>query len=317
MIAFGPIPSRRLGQSLGVNHIPPKSCSYDCVYCQVGRTAHPEIERRPFYAVEEIAADVGSRVEAVRAAGEAIDFLSFVPDGEPTLDLGLAAEIAAVRPRGIPVAVITNGSLAWKPDVRAALCSADLVCAKVDSVDEAIWRSINRPARGLRLDTVLEGLVELAREFDGRLITETMLVAGLNDGPEAIRGVAAFLERLAPETAYLLVPTRPPAESWALPPGEEALNRAYQLLAERLPRVEILAGFEGTGFAHTGDARTDLLGITAVHPLRDDAARELLCRDGADGGLLEQLAEEGLLRPVEYRGDWFWVRRVQREEHGH
>lgn len=311
MIAFGPIPSRRLGQSLGVNHIPPKSCSYDCVYCQVGRTAEPQTGRREFYSVGEVSAAVEARVAAVRAAGGSIDYLTFVPDGEPTLDRNLGAHIGAVRPLGIRVAVISNGSLAWKPDVRADLREADLVCVKVDALDEEKWRAVNRPAPGLELGTVLEGLAEFARGFEGTLITETMLVAGLNDDAASVRDVARFIASLRPETAYILVPTRPPAEGWVEAPEEVALNRAYQLFAEHLPRVELVAGFEGTGFAHTGDARTDLLGITAVHPLRDDAARELIARDGEAASLLDELAAEGLLRPVEYGGRRFWVRTLR------
>jgi len=215
------------------------------------------------------------------------------------------------------VAVISNGSLAWQPEVRADLREADTVCVKVDAADEEIWRRINRPARGLGLATVLGGLLEFAHTFEGRLVTETMLVAGLNDGGDSIREIARFLERLDPETAYLLVPTRPPAERWVRPPDEAAINRAYQTFAERLPSVELIAGFEGLDFGHTGDARADLLGVTAVHPLRDDAARELIARDGAEATLLEELAAEGQIRPVEYRGSWFWVRSLDGRSTAH
>ena len=121
MIAFGPIPSRRLGRSLGVNHIPPKVCTYSCVYCQVGRTSSLRIRRCAFYDPARVAEAVRERVAQARSSGEAVDFITFVPDGEPTLDINLGQEIARLRPLGIPIAVITNGSLLWREDVRADL----------------------------------------------------------------------------------------------------------------------------------------------------------------------------------------------------
>jgi len=118
MIAYGPVPSRRLGRSLGVNNIPPKACTYACVYCQVGQTLDMQIERREFYRPEDVAREVGDRLEEVQKVGDPIDFLSFVPDGEPTLDINLGREIELLRPSGLPIAVITNSSLLSLPDVR-------------------------------------------------------------------------------------------------------------------------------------------------------------------------------------------------------
>jgi wyosine [tRNA(Phe)-imidazoG37] synthetase (radical SAM superfamily) len=259
---------------------------------------------------------VTERLRVLRERGESVDCLTFVPDGEPTLDLNLAAEIAGLRPLGLRIAVISNGSLGWRDDVRAALARADWVSLKVDTIDEVLWRRINRPHPALRLDVVLDGMRRFAAQHGGELATETMLVEGVNDHDASIEGVAAFLEGLAPRVAYLAVPTRPPAEPWVLPPGEEAVNRAYQHLAARLPRVELLTEFEGTAFGSTGDPAGDLLATTAVHPMREDAVLALLARAGAGRLLLDRLLAEDRLRAVRYRDHTFYVRRLARPTGG-
>jgi len=160
MIAFGPVPSRRLGRSLGINNIPPKVCTYSCVYCQLGRTIKMQVERRAFYEPEDILRDVQDKVEKAREAGESVDYLTFVPDGEPTLDINLGREIELLRPLGIKIAVITNSSLIWREDVREALMKADWVSLKMDSVREEVWRRINRPHGSLQLTSILDGALE-------------------------------------------------------------------------------------------------------------------------------------------------------------
>jgi wyosine [tRNA(Phe)-imidazoG37] synthetase (radical SAM superfamily) len=306
---FGPVPSRRLGRSLGIGNVPAKTCSYSCVYCQVGPTPATEIEPRPFWPGGAVVEAVSGHVRKLRARGEGIDFLTFVPDGEPTLDRDLGEEIEGLRVLEIPVAVISNGSLTFREDVRAALGRANWVSLKVDAVDEATWRKVNRPFAGLAIATVLEGMLRFASEFRGELATETMLVQDVNDSMESIERVAQFVERLRPAIAYIAAPTRPPAEPWVRPASEAAFNRAFQRFSERLPRVELLTGFEGTEFGTTGDVVQDLLSITAVHPMREDAALALLARNQVDRGVLDRLVAENLLKPVTYRDRVFYVRR--------
>ena len=311
VIAFGPVPSRRLGQSLGINHIPPKTCTYSCIYCQIGRTTQMPVGRQAFYPVGEILRAVEEQVQRARVRGEAVDYMAFVPDGEPTLDANLGRAIEGLRPLGIPIAVISNASLLWQQDVRADLMGADWVSLKVDAVDERAWRRVDRPRGSLDLAAILEGALAFARSFQGTLVSETMLVAGVNDGVEQIEGVASFLGKLRPATAYLAVPTRPPAEGWVRAPDEGTLNRAYQTLSETVERVEYLIGYEGDAFALTGDAETDLLSITAVHPMREDAARTFLARAGAEWDVMTQLVMEDKLVEAAYRGHRFYVRRLQ------
>jgi len=310
MIAFGPIPSRRLGRSLGINNIPPKVCTYSCVYCQLGRTIRMQVERRAFYEPDATFQAVQDKVEKVRAAGEVIDYLTFVPDGEPTLDANLGHEIELLRPLGIGIAVITNGSLIWRKDVREDLMRADWVSLKVDATREEVWHKIDRPHGTLRLASILDGMLEFAQGYEGELATETMLVEGLNEGEDCLEEIAAFLARLGPARAYLSIPTRPPAEGWVRPPDEEAINRAYQILSERVRHVEYLIGYEGNAFAFTGDVEEDLLSITAVHPMREEAVRDFLARAGADWPVVQGLIARGQLIEMEYAGIKFYMRKL-------
>lgn len=271
MLTFGPVPSRRLGRSLGINNIPPKVCSYSCVYCQVGRTTEMCCQRRGFYGPQQILSDVQAAVDKAHARGEPIDYLTFVPDGEPTRDANLGDEIDALRSLHCKIAVITNASLLWRDDVRADLAKADWVSLKVDSVQDDIWRRISRPHGALQLPVVLRGMQTFAQAYGGELVTETMLVRGVNDAPEHVQAIGGFLAQLRPARAYLGIPTKPPAEAWVHAPDEETVNRCYQLVSTHVNRVEYLIGYEGNAFASTGDLEEDLLAITAVHPMRAEA----------------------------------------------
>ena len=215
-----------------------------------------------------------------------------------------------MRPLGIKIAVITNSSLIWREDVREALMKADWVSLKMDSVREEVWRGINRAYGTLQLTSILDGALKFAEVFGGELATETMLVDGVNDGDDHIREVAGFLSRLRPATAYLAISTRPPAEEWVHPPAEEVINRAYQILSEKIKQVEYLIGYEGNAFAFTGDVEEDLLGITSVHPMREDAVSEFLARAGADWLAVHRLIARGQLIEMAYEERKFYMRKL-------
>jgi wyosine [tRNA(Phe)-imidazoG37] synthetase (radical SAM superfamily) len=312
MIAFGPVPSRRLGRSLGINNIPPKTCSYACAYCQLGRTLSMRVERTPFYGADAVVQSVAQKVASMGNV-ERIDYLTFVPDGEPTLDRDLEAEILRLASLRIPIAVITNGSLLWREEVRHALDRADWVSVKVDVADKQAWRRIDRPHKTLDWRVVQDGLRRFAREFRGNLVTETMLVHGVNDDPPHVRALGPILAQLEPKISYLSVPTRPPAETWAVPPREDVLNRAFQIVSEHVDAVELLIEYEGDAFSSTGDAREDLLSITAVHPMRRHAVDTLLRNAGASWSVVDALVDGGELRLSEYRGETYYVRRLRRD----
>ena len=309
MLTFGPVPSRRLGRSLGIDNIPPKACSYACTYCQVGPTTTHTIERRRFYGAERVLEEVEDHL--ARAGGpDAVDALTFVPDGEPTLDVDLGREIEGARRLGVHIAVITNGSLLASRDVRSVLLRANPVSIKVDALEDRVWHRVNRPPRGLRLDGVLEGVRAFAAAYEGRLWTETMLVEDFNESEEDLRATAEFLEQLNPAVANLSIPTRPPAEKRVRPPGELVLSLAFGIVSERLPRVEVLSGYEGDAFACSGDARRDILSITAVHPMRESAVRKTLAGAGVDWEVVAELLESGQLVEVEYKGHRYYLRPI-------
>ena len=308
MIAFGPVPSRRLGRSLGINHVPPKVCTYSCVYCQVGRTTRLRTRRCPFLHPQAVVDAVTQKVQAARTAGESIDYVTFVPDGEPTLDERVGSMIRALRPIGIPVGVITNASLLDREDVRRDLAGADWVSVKVDTVDGMRWRQVNRPHGRLQLRTILDGVLEFAALFRGRLVTETMLVAGLNDAEAELRSTAAFIGRLNPARAYVAVPTRPTAELWVRPPTAASVTRAYEVFRALAGPVELLVDYEGDSFAATGDPRAELLAITAVHPMREHAVARFLDRAAATPQLVTELVSQGRLVRVVYGGHRYLVR---------
>ncbi len=310
MIAFGPVPSRRLGRSLGINNIPPKVCTFSCTYCQLGRTNRMQVERRRFYAPEEISRQVQDKVATAKEAGESINYLTFVPDGEPTLDIHLGSAIELLRPLDIRIAVITNASLLWRLDVREDLMKADWVSLKIDATRTGIWQEIDRPHRALRLDSILNGMLEFADAYERELTTETMLVGGLNDGDGPIRDVARFVARLRPATAYLVIPTRPPAEKWVHPPSETDINRAFQIFSQYVDHVEYLIAYEGNAFTFIGNVKEDLLSITAVHPMREDAVGEFLRRAGVDWSVVRTLIAQGQLVEMEHEGRKFYMRKL-------
>ena len=310
MKVFGPVPSRRLGRSLGINNIPAKVCTYNCVYCQLGRTVRMKVERTPFYEPREIFAEARAKVEKARQIGLRIDYLTFVPDGEPTLDVNLGREIEMLRPLGIKVAVITNGSLISRKDVREELAQADWVSLKVDCVREEVWRRINRPQPALHLPAILQGMQDFAKFYKGELVTETILVRGINNNLGRLQAVARLIERLQPAKAYVSVPTRPPAEKWVETPDEKSVNEAYQIFSQHLKRVEYLIGYEGNDFALAGDPQENILSITAVHPMREEALRRVLAEADIDWSLVDGLVKEGKLVVLEYRGKVFYMRKL-------
>ena len=311
-LAFGPIPSRRLGKSLGINNIPAKTCSYSCVYCQLGRTINMTTERRAFYQPGDIFKEVRRKVDEANSRDERVDYLTFVPDGEPTLDVNLGKAVSLLKQIGIPIAVITNASLIWQDCVREDLLGANLVSLKVDAVSEDLWRRINRPHKNSKLNAILEGITKFTDEYKGTIISETMFVDGINYGDE-FEKTAVFLKHLKRlDKAYIAIPTRPPAEKWVKAAKEETVNAAFQVFAEKLgtDRVEYLIGYEGNAFAFTGRIEEDLLSITAVHPMRKEAVKEFLKKADADWSIIEKLLKEDKLIELEYEGHKYYMRRL-------
>jgi len=309
-IAFGPVPSRRLGRSLGINNIPPKICTYSCVYCQLGKTHHVQTSREPFYSPVEIRKAVEKTVRETLKRQEHIEYLTFVPDGEPTLDNNLGDTIVTCRQLGIKTAVITNASLLWQEEVRRDLLNSDYVSLKIDAVHEDIWRRINRPSKSVQLDTVLEGIIDFSHEFTGKLVTETMLIHTLNDTLQELTDIASFIAKVHPQTSYIALPIRPPAEKWVQTPDEKTITMAHEIFRKKSLPVEYLIGYEGNTFASTGNPREDILNITMVHPMKQEAIQEVLKKARKKWDVIETLLSEKKLVEIIYNKETFYLRKL-------
>ncbi len=310
MLAFGPVPSRRLGRSIGINNIPPKICTYSCVYCQIGRTLKMISDRQVFYDPDEVFAAAKEKIKQALIANEKIDYLTIVPDGEPTLDVNLGNLLDQLASLKIKTAVITNSSLIHIPQVRANLSKADWVSVKIDTVNENIWRKIDRPHKRLELGAILEGIISFSKEFMGELVTETMLMQDINDGKRNIEDIAQFIQKINVHSSYISIPTRPPAEEWIFPPSPAVLNRAFQIFKSYLPKVEYLIGYEGSQFAFTGNVQEDILSITSVHPMREDAVEEFVKKADSSFEKIDELVKEEKLITTEYRGSRYYLRNL-------
>ena len=304
---FGPAPSRRLGQSLGIDPIPFKTCNWNCVYCQLGRTAPFTIQRRDFYPPDEIVAGVKAAIDA-HGAGD-IDWITFVGSGEPTLYASLGRTIREVRAlTEIPVAVITNGSLLDVGEVRQELAAADAVLPSLDAGSESLFRKINRPAHQFTFERHVSGLVSFRRVYDGKLWVETMLLKGLNDTPDALTDLATVLRRVAPNEVHITLPTRPPGEVWVRPADREGLMRASAVLGEIshvLPPTE-KGVFDLSGCDNVLDA---VIGVITRHPMREGQLVQALDHwtPGQVTQALQELAASKRARAVTRYGQRFWA----------
>ncbi|MCM8806236.1 MAG: radical SAM protein [Candidatus Omnitrophica bacterium] len=306
-IIFGPVPSRRFGKSLGINNVPyPKKCTYSCVYCQIGRTFDFRIEREEFYKPEEIEKQVDEVIESLN--DKRIDYISFVPDGEPTLDINLGKSIDRLKKFGIKIAVITNSSLIWRKDVRDDLKKADTVSLKIDAVSEDIWKKIDRPHKDLNLNKILEGIRIFSSEFKGELFTETLFIKSINDREEEIEKIGEFLKEVKPSIAYIGYPTRPPAEKWVEIPEERKIDFAYIVFKDKKINVKVMEKKEEK-FGYTGDLTKDILSIVSVHPMSRKEIEQFINENKGDVKIIGSLIERNEIEEVEYKSEKYYRRK--------
>jgi wyosine [tRNA(Phe)-imidazoG37] synthetase (radical SAM superfamily) len=248
---FGPVPSRRLGRSLGIDVIAPKICTFDCLYCESGRTTVLSLQRRQFVAPAEVLAELDAYF---REDPQGAEVLTFSSAGEPTLYLGLGELLEAIKDRfqHLPVVVLTNGSLLWDAQVRRELGLADRVVPSLDAVDMDVFARINRPHPGLELAAILEGLHRFRLEFRGQFHLEILLVAGVNDSEEHLAALAREAESLCPDRIELNTVVRPPAYPGVCGLTAEQLHRAARLFPRG--RTEIIGDFAAAAAAAPGEA---------------------------------------------------------------
>ncbi len=301
---YGPVPSRRLGESLGVNPIPLKTCNYSCVYCQLGRTLHLINERQEFFKKEEILDEILYAIEANRGK---IDFVTFVGEGEPTLNKNLGWLIRETKKTDLPVAVITNGALLYREDVREDLVEADVVLPSLDTAIEETFKVLNRPHKGLRISKIIEGMVKFREIYRGKLWYEVMLVKGINDSEKELEALKNAFSRIQPDRIYLNVPIRPPAEPWVEPADENAIVRARAILGDVIPINFPESGeFSIEGFDDPVEA---VVAICRRHPMRLDEIIETLSLrfPDVDKDFVEKLVAEGKLKKIVYRDSEFFI----------
>jgi len=263
---YGPVPSRRLGRSLGIDLVPFKTCTYDCIYCQLGRTTRLTLARKAYVPPDAILDECFQ----VLKNGAKPDFISLAGSGEPTLNSAIGRVIEGLKERAaIPVAVLTNGALLWQKEVQADLMTADLVLPSLDAGDEDLFRTINRPHPELSYARMVEGLTTFTRRFPGAVWLEVLLLAGLTDTQDAVARIAQQVGKIRPARVQLNTVCRPPAETGAAPVSVARL----EILADLFPCPVDIIGREvrkGASAAAGSATEADIMAMLARRPCTAD-----------------------------------------------
>ncbi len=300
---YGPVPSRRLGKSLGISPIPDKTCNYTCIYCQLGRTTQYTNSREMFFPIEDIIEEVKCALKQEKD----IDFITIVGEGEPLLYEGLGALISEVKKlTSTPIAIITNGALLSRKEVRKEILEADVVLPTLDAYSEEMFRKINRPHKDIKLADVIDGLREFRKMFSNQLWLEVMLIKDLNDDFTSLTEIRKIIDQINADRVYINVPIRPPAESWVeIPPS----NRL--IVAQEILKAESIAHFEEL-LIESVDRESppfdQILNILRRHPLRNEQIYTLFpsMKKKEIDSMLEEMKREDLIEAIEYNNKTFW-----------
>jgi len=287
---YGPVPSRRLGRSLGIDLVPHKICTYDCIYCQIGKTTEKTLARKAYVPVNEILEEVGRFLQEETSS---TDVLSLAGSGEPTLHSQIRSVIEGIKAiTSIPVAVITNGSLLYEEEVRQDLLSVDLVLPSLDAVSSEVFRKINRPRKGFSVEKVIEGLVEFRKVYKGQIWLEILFCKGVNDSKEELVRMKKTVERIAPDRIHLNTVIRPPSEKWAVPLNQEEMETMRAFFGER---ASIISEFDRHPPAVTErDIREEILKILKRRPLSlRDLSKGMGIREDEIEKYIQPLVSEG------------------------
>lgn len=294
---YGPVPSRRLGLSLGISPIPKKTCNYSCIYCQLGRTNSMINKRTMFFPVK----DIIDEFEQMENREIEYDVITIVGEGEPTLYLGLGELISNIKKRTEkPVAVITNGSLFYDSNVRKELYLADIVLPTFDACKETSLKQINRPHGSIEFIKVKEGLLEFCKNYKGQIWLELMLVKGINDSLENLKEYKEALKELKYDRLYINTPVRPPAEDFVKPIDSETMKKATQILGGI--SIDLL---ESEGFhSEIKDDYGAILSIIKRHPMNQHEIEGFLklrkCLNIKD--ILDKLNKDDNVVAIKYKG---------------
>jgi wyosine [tRNA(Phe)-imidazoG37] synthetase (radical SAM superfamily) len=298
---FGPVNSRRLGLSQGIDLLPPKICTFNCIFCEIGPTTNLTCELREYTPTSEIIAEIDL---LLAGSHPPIDVFTITASGEPALHTGLAQIIAHLKQKTAkPVAVLTNGSLLYRQEVRQALQKADIVIPSLDAALETSFRKINRPAECVNLTDIISGLVQFVEEFKGEVWLEILLIKGINDSPAEIAALSKAVAEIQPDKIQLNTVARPPLESYAAPLGEKEL----QEISRQLPGpVEIIVDFTGRKGKRCGNATAaDILAMLQRRPCTESDICEALNLDQVRP-LLDSMLKKGDLTRTMHSGKTFY-----------
>lgn len=258
---YGPVPSRRLGFSLGIDLVPYKSCTLDCIYCQIGRTTHKTVERKSFASIENIIGEIKKSISDVQT----INFITFSGSGEPTLNSDIGTIINEVKKMtSIPVAVLTNGSLLFREDVQKDLLKADIVLPSLDAASQRIFRSINRPHGSLKIEVIIAGLKRFREIYNGQIWLEIMLLRGLNNNEGELHKLKKALSVIKPDKIHLNTSSRPPSEIFAIPLNVFELNIIKNFFNNN---CEVIADFHKKRSGKPKDVDNFIIEMTKRRPI--------------------------------------------------
>jgi len=291
---YGPVPSRRLGISLGVDIVPYKTCSYDCIYCQLGKTTDRTLERKSYVKTSSLLDELKETINL----NSDLDYITFSGSGEQTLNKDIGQMIEKVKKfTSIRVAVLTNGSLLWNDKVRENLSLADLVVPSLDAISEETFQRVNRPMKGLGIEKVLDGINIFCEQFKGKIYLEIMLVKNINDSEEEIRRINQYVKNLRIDKIQLNTVIRPPSDSDAKPLNKDELIKAKALFDPAL-KVELIADFKReTSRAYQKDLEEGIIELLKRRPTRgEEMAVSLGVHPNEIVKYLEILEEKKIIR---------------------
>ena len=290
---YGPVPSRRLGRSLGIDLVPHKICTYDCIYCQIGNTTDKTLVRKEYVPVKEILEEVK---RFLKEGTSSIDHISLSGSGEPTLHSQIRSIIEGIKAiTSIPIAVITNGSLFYEEEVRKDLLGADIILPSLDAVSSEVFMIINRPCSGISIEKVIEGMVEFRKVYKGQIWLEILFCKDVNDSKEELLRMKKVVDRIQPDLTHLNTVVRPPSEKWAAPLNQKEIEKIRDFFGEK---AEIISEFNRHPSAVSEkDIREEILKILKRRPLSlSDISRGMGISTNELDRYIEPMTREGKIQ---------------------
>jgi wyosine [tRNA(Phe)-imidazoG37] synthetase (radical SAM superfamily) len=290
---FGPVPSRRLGRSLGIDLVPYKTCTFDCIYCDLGKTTHKTISRESYAKPEEIRRELELTLPNL---SKKPDYITISGSGEPTLNQNIGDIIHNIKDlTSIPLAVLTNGSLFSLEEVREALVGADVVIPSLDALNEVTFQCLNRPHPSLRMDEIISGFIQFRKQYGGQVWLEIVFCRGINDDQEEIERLKEAIERIQPNRVQLNTPVRPPAEEFAYPLGITQLEEIRKKLGDKAEIISEFTAPLGEEFDSVKD--TEILNLIKRRPCTtEDISKALGLRIDEVVKHLDHLRKAGTVR---------------------